>query len=107
MSWKAEAHKIYEERVVNDSLARLAERLDLKGLPLSDDELKTWPNDLESRSEIGKREESDWRSTKLISRRVMERILLQTSRPLLRRSIMRLVMKKSDARYRNAWTQHA
>jgi hypothetical protein len=41
MSWKAEAHKIYEERVVNDSLARLAERLDLKGLPLSDEELKT------------------------------------------------------------------
>ncbi len=41
MSWKAEAHKIYEERVVNDSLARLAERLDLKGLPFSDEELKT------------------------------------------------------------------
>ncbi len=41
MSWKAEAHKIYEERVVNDSLTRLAERLDLKGLPFSDEELKT------------------------------------------------------------------
>ena len=41
MSWKAEAHKIYEERVVNDSLARLAERLDLKGLPFSDQRLKT------------------------------------------------------------------
>jgi len=41
MSWKAEAHKIYEERVVNDSLARLAERVDLKGLPFSDEELKT------------------------------------------------------------------
>ena len=41
MRWKAEAHKIYEERVVNDALARLAERLDLKGLPFSDDELKT------------------------------------------------------------------
>lgn len=41
MSWKAEAHRIYEERVVNDSLARLAERLDLKGLPFSDEELKT------------------------------------------------------------------
>jgi hypothetical protein len=41
MSWKAEAHRIYEERVVNDSLARLAERLDLKGLPISDEELKT------------------------------------------------------------------
>ncbi len=41
MSWKAEAHKIYEKRVVNDSLARLAERLDLKGFPFSDEELKT------------------------------------------------------------------
>jgi hypothetical protein len=41
MSWKAEAHKIYEERVVNDSLVRLAERLDLKSLPFSDEELKT------------------------------------------------------------------
>jgi hypothetical protein len=41
MSWKSEAHRIYEERVVNDSLARLADRLDLKGLPLSDEELKT------------------------------------------------------------------
>jgi len=41
MSWKAEAHKIYEERVVNDSLARLAERLDLKGLPFSEKELMT------------------------------------------------------------------
>jgi hypothetical protein len=40
MSWKAEAHKIYEARVVNDSLARLAERLDLKGQPFSDEELK-------------------------------------------------------------------
>jgi hypothetical protein len=41
MSWKAETHKIYEARVVNDSLARLAERLDLKGLPFWDEELKT------------------------------------------------------------------
>ena len=41
MSWKTEAHRIYEERVVNDSLARLAQRLDLKGLPFSDEELKT------------------------------------------------------------------
>ncbi len=41
MSRKAEAHKIYEERVVNDSLARLAERLDLNGLPFSNEELKT------------------------------------------------------------------
>ena len=41
MSWKTEAHKIYEERVVNDSLARLANRFDVKGLPFSDEELKT------------------------------------------------------------------
>jgi len=41
MSWKAEAHKTYEERVVNDSLVRLAERVDLKDLPFSDEQLKT------------------------------------------------------------------
>ena len=41
MSRKAEAHKIYEERVVNDALARLAERVELKSLPFSDEELKT------------------------------------------------------------------
>jgi hypothetical protein len=41
MSWKVKARKIYEERVVNDSLARLAQRLDLKRLPFSDEELKT------------------------------------------------------------------
>lgn len=41
MSWKAEARRIYEERVVSDSLARLAERVDLRGLPLSDEELNT------------------------------------------------------------------
>jgi hypothetical protein len=41
MSGKAAAHKIYEERVVKDSLARLAAQLDLKGLPFSDEELKT------------------------------------------------------------------
>ena len=41
MSWKTEARKIYEERVVNDALARLAQRLELKGLPLSHEELKT------------------------------------------------------------------
>ena len=41
MSWKAKADRIYEERVVNDSLARLADRLDLKGLRFSDEELKT------------------------------------------------------------------
>ena len=41
MSGKAAAHKIYEERVVNDSLARLAKRLDVKSLPFSDVELMT------------------------------------------------------------------
>lgn len=41
MSWKAKARQIYEERVVDDALARLAKRRDLKGLPFSDEELKT------------------------------------------------------------------
>lgn len=41
MSWKAEAHKIYEERVVRDSLARLAKRFDLKSLPFLEEELQT------------------------------------------------------------------
>jgi 2-phospho-L-lactate transferase/gluconeogenesis factor (CofD/UPF0052 family) len=41
MSWKTEARKIYETRVVADSLARLAKRFDLKSLPFSDEELQT------------------------------------------------------------------
>jgi len=41
MGWKAEAHKIYEARVVEDSLARLAQRFNLRELPFSDEELKT------------------------------------------------------------------
>jgi hypothetical protein len=41
MSWKSEARKRYEERVVNESLARLSERFELKRLPFSADELKT------------------------------------------------------------------
>ena len=41
MSWKGEARKIYEKGVVEDSLARLAKRLDLKSLPFSDEELQT------------------------------------------------------------------
>ncbi len=41
MSWKAEARKIYEERVLNDALTRLAAQLDVKGLPLSEVELRT------------------------------------------------------------------
>ena len=41
MSWKAEASKIYEARVVTDALARLAKRFDLTTLPFSDEELQT------------------------------------------------------------------
>ena len=41
MSWKTEARKIYETRVVADSLAQLAKRFDLKSLPFSDEELQT------------------------------------------------------------------
>lgn len=41
MSREAQFNKIYQERVVNDALARLAKRLDVKSLPFSDDELKT------------------------------------------------------------------
>ena len=40
MNLKADARRIYEERVLNDSLARLAERFDLKTLPFSKEELK-------------------------------------------------------------------
>ena len=41
MSQKSEARKRYEERVVNESLARLSERFELNRLPFSADELKT------------------------------------------------------------------
>ena len=41
MSWKAQHHKIYEARIVTDSLARLAKRFDLATLPFSDEELQT------------------------------------------------------------------
>ena len=41
MSWKTEARKIYESRVVADSLAQLAKRFDLTSLPFSDEELQT------------------------------------------------------------------
>jgi hypothetical protein len=41
LGWKSEANKIYEERVVEDSLARLSERTDLSKLPLSKEELRT------------------------------------------------------------------
>jgi hypothetical protein len=42
MSWKAEAHKIYEARVVKDALGRLANEFDFKNLPFSEDELQTF-----------------------------------------------------------------
>ena len=41
MGWKAEAHKIYEARVVDDALARLAKKIDVGALPLSKEELRT------------------------------------------------------------------
>lgn len=41
MSWKAQHHKIYEARVVADSIARLAKRFDLTTLPFSEEELQT------------------------------------------------------------------
>ena len=41
MSWKAKAHKVYEERVVKDSLIRLSEAFDLENLPFSKTELQT------------------------------------------------------------------
>ena len=41
MSWKAQHQKLYEARVVTDSLARLAKRFDLTTLPFSDEELQT------------------------------------------------------------------
>ena len=41
MSWKAQHHKAYEERVVTDSLARLAKRFDRTAIPFSDEELRT------------------------------------------------------------------
>src|SRR5262245_17508671 len=41
MSWKAKHHKIYEARIVNDSLGRLAKRFDLTTLPFSEEELET------------------------------------------------------------------
>lgn len=41
MGWEAQAHKIYEARVVDDALARLAQRFDLTALPFSREELQT------------------------------------------------------------------
>jgi hypothetical protein len=57
VSQEAKARKIYEERVVHDSLARLAERLDVKGLPFSEEELKT----LARRSRESFRNPERWR----------------------------------------------
>jgi hypothetical protein len=39
--WDARQRKIYEERVVADSLVRLAKRFDLATLPFSEEELHT------------------------------------------------------------------
>ena len=39
MGWKSRSDRIYEERVVVDSLARLVSRVDVPGLPFSRDEL--------------------------------------------------------------------
>ena len=41
MSWKSQAHKTYEERVVSDSLARLATQMNIASLPFTREELKT------------------------------------------------------------------
>jgi hypothetical protein len=41
VGWKAKAARIYEERVVENALARLARRLELNRLPFSKDELHT------------------------------------------------------------------
>jgi len=41
MSSESRANRIYEERVVIDSLARLAARIDVIGLPFSKEELHT------------------------------------------------------------------
>ena len=41
MSWKGEARKIYEDRVLNDALTRLGLRLGGERLPFSDAELRT------------------------------------------------------------------
>jgi hypothetical protein len=41
MNSKAEDGKIYEARIVADTLTRLAMRFDLKSLPFSDEELQT------------------------------------------------------------------
>ena len=40
MSWKAEAQKIYEARVVTDVLAKLTERFDVRQVPFSEEELQ-------------------------------------------------------------------
>ena len=41
MSREAQDRKIYEARIVADSLARLAKRIDLTSLPFSKEELQT------------------------------------------------------------------
>lgn len=41
MSWKSDANKIYEARVIQDGLDRLAQRVDTKNIPFSGEELHT------------------------------------------------------------------
>jgi hypothetical protein len=41
MSWEAKARKVYEERVVRDSLSRLSKAFDIAKLPFSEEELLT------------------------------------------------------------------
>jgi hypothetical protein len=41
MSWKAEARKTYERRILQDALERLARATDLKELPFSESEVQT------------------------------------------------------------------
>ena len=41
MGWKAEADKVYEAGVVQDSLARFAKRFDSSKVPFSTEELQT------------------------------------------------------------------
>ena len=40
VNWKSEHRKVYEARVVSDSISRLARRFDLKALPFSEEELQ-------------------------------------------------------------------
>ncbi len=41
MSWKAEHKRVYEQRVVDDALARLTTTIRVEDIPFSKDELQT------------------------------------------------------------------